>query len=388
MNFLTLCIVLGAAVGADADRVIEIRARRFAYEPNIVRVQKGETVQIRLISEDVRHGLYLDGYELQTTASPGQEGTLKFVADKTGRYSFRCAVTCGEFHPYMIGYLVVEPNWRYYGGIGLVGLMGLGSLLVTLRGPGPPQDKLFGLIPLGWRFELTRFRPIRALFKSRWFPLIPIVVNLFIFTIIILAAIVGGFGPGNYNFGIMIVWILWWVLLMMFMVPLIGRLWCMVCPFPLIGDWIQRGKLVDVGRQKSWGLNKRLPNWMRNLWPLVLLLWVATWFSGFFTVRPLATFFSSWSRDSLGGHRGDDLRQTGLLPVVLPGERVPGAVRELLGMRGAGQRPRDLQEAYAQDLRGGERPGLRLPVDGTALRHEPQHLLRTVSGVLQDVPAR
>jgi len=296
MTSLALLILLGVVgdravpEGAEKSQLIEVHARRFAYEPNIIRVQQGQSVQLRLISEDVRHGLYLDGYALRTQASPGQEGTLKFVADRTGRFPFRCSVTCGEFHPYMIGYLVVEPNWTFYGGLSLVGLLGLGSLVTVFRGGGPPQDKLFGLIPLGWRFELTRFRPIRALFKSRWFPLVPVLVNLFIFTIIIMAALVGGFGAGNYNFGIMIVWILWWVLLMMFMVPVIGRLWCMVCPFPLFGDWLQRGKLVDVGRQKSWGLNKRLPNWMRNLWPLVLLFWVATWFSGFFTVRPMATF--------------------------------------------------------------------------------------------------
>lgn len=64
----------------------------------------------------------------------------------------------------------------------------------------------------------------------------------------------------------------------------------MMCPFPMFGDWIQRGKLLVTGRQKSMGLAKRWPNQWRNLWPLVIFFFISTWFSGFFTVRPLATF--------------------------------------------------------------------------------------------------
>ena len=85
------------------------------------------------------------------------------------------------------------------------------------------KDKLFGLIDLNWRFELTKFKPLRQLFKSRWFPLLPIIVNLFIFVIILLAGFIGGYSSGSYNFGIMIVWILWWVMLMFILVPGFSR---------------------------------------------------------------------------------------------------------------------------------------------------------------------
>lgn len=152
------------------------------------------------------------------------------------------------------------------------------------------NQKLLGLIPMSWRLELTAWPVLRWLFKRRWFPMIFILVNLAIFVVILTSGLMGGFSAGNYSFGVMIVWILWWVLLMMFMVPVVGRLWCMVCPFPLIGEWLQRGKLIGVGRQKSWGLNKKWPSKWKNLWPLVILFWISTWFSGFFTVRPLATF--------------------------------------------------------------------------------------------------
>ena len=160
-------------------------------------------------------------------SKPGEPHQITFRASKPGRYSFRCSLTCGEFHPYMIGYLVISPNTNLYAGWPLIGILGMTSLLlIFIRRKRPDEEKLFGLIPLKWRFELTQFKPVRALFKSRWFPLVIIILNLFIFTIILVAGFTGGFSSGNYNFGIMVVWILWWVLLMLFLVSVIGRAWC------------------------------------------------------------------------------------------------------------------------------------------------------------------
>ncbi len=116
-----LCILIAlvgiatpAAAESPRERFFEIHAKRFDYTPGTIQVNQGDKVTVRLISEDVSHGLYLDGYEIKTSAHPGEEGTLTFVADKTGRYTFRCATTCGEFHPYMVGYLNVEPNSRLW----------------------------------------------------------------------------------------------------------------------------------------------------------------------------------------------------------------------------------------------------------------------------------
>lgn len=288
ISLLAVFCVFCAAFVYGEDRYLEIRAKRFAYTPSIIKVNKGDNVRIRLISEDVAHGLYIDGYEIETSAIPGMDGHLTFIADKSGKFMFRCSVTCGEFHPYMVGYLKVGFNWNLYAGAFLILLLGIGSLTAALKANENSHKKLFGVIPLSWRYELTKFKPVRALLKNRWFPFIFLLFNLFVFVIILIANFVGGYSTGNYNFGVMMVWILWWFLLMTFFVPLVGRSWCMICPFPIFGDWLQRGKLISVGRQKSWGLNKRWPNKWRNLWPLVILFFLATWFSGFFTVRPLA----------------------------------------------------------------------------------------------------
>ena len=95
-------------------RVVNVIARRFEYTPNRISVQKGELITIRMESLDVTHGLYLDGYGIDIKARPGLVGKATFVADKPGRFSFRCSETCGEFHPYMIGFFEVTPNNRFF----------------------------------------------------------------------------------------------------------------------------------------------------------------------------------------------------------------------------------------------------------------------------------
>jgi len=269
------------------QRTVDVQVKRFGYEPGIITVRRGETVVIKLSSADVTHGFYLFDYGVRASVDPGETRIIGFVADKPGRFSFRCSVTCGWMHPYEYGYLRVLPNRRFHAGLILVGLVAFGSLLLALK---RKKNALFGIFPLDWRFELTRFKSVRALLKSRWFPSSLILVNLVIFVVILVSALIGGVSPGNLNFGVMITWVLWWVLLMTLFVPIVGRFWCMMCPFPLIGDWIQRGKLIGVGRQKSWGLNRQWPKKFRNLWPLTIAFFVTTLFFGFFTVIPVATF--------------------------------------------------------------------------------------------------
>src|SRR3990172_7920243 len=71
--------------------------------------------------------LSLDGYDLNTTADPGQPAQLTFTADKTGAFRFRCSVTCGALHPFMIGKLTVGANDLLWRAIGLAVLAAAAS---------------------------------------------------------------------------------------------------------------------------------------------------------------------------------------------------------------------------------------------------------------------
>lgn len=97
------------------NRTVRILASSFEYTPAIIRVEPGDRVTLELVSTDVVHGLYLDGYDLRVSADPGQTARLSFVANRTGTFRIRCSVTCGPLHPFMIGKLVVGTNglaWR------------------------------------------------------------------------------------------------------------------------------------------------------------------------------------------------------------------------------------------------------------------------------------
>jgi heme/copper-type cytochrome/quinol oxidase subunit 2 len=108
-------------------RTFEIDARQYAYSPSELRVNRGDTVTLQLVSTDVVHGLYVDGYDVSVEADPGQTATLTFTADKPGSFRFRCNITCGAMHPFMIGKINVGSNNWLYRSVGLAALAVIGA---------------------------------------------------------------------------------------------------------------------------------------------------------------------------------------------------------------------------------------------------------------------
>lgn len=116
---------------APQERTFRIEAGQFAYSPSELKVNPGDTVTIQLVSTDVVHGLYVDGYDISVEADPGQTATLAFIAHKPGSFRFRCNVTCGAMHPFMIGKLNVGSNNWFYRSIGLIALGMVGVMVST-----------------------------------------------------------------------------------------------------------------------------------------------------------------------------------------------------------------------------------------------------------------
>jgi heme/copper-type cytochrome/quinol oxidase subunit 2 len=111
-----------ARASTPVERVIKIDASRFEYNPSVLHVNPGDRVTIELTATDVVHGLAIDGYNLQTTADPGQTATLSFTADKVGSFRYHCTVTCGNMHPFMAGKLEVGNNTLLLRSFALLGL--------------------------------------------------------------------------------------------------------------------------------------------------------------------------------------------------------------------------------------------------------------------------
>jgi cytochrome c oxidase subunit 2 len=99
-------------------RTYRIEARSFEYAPPTIQVNQGDRVTIEFASTDVVHGLYIDGYDLNVVADPGQTAKLTFIANQSGSFRFRCSVTCGALHPFMIGKIEVGTNWLWWQAVG------------------------------------------------------------------------------------------------------------------------------------------------------------------------------------------------------------------------------------------------------------------------------
>lgn len=113
-------------------REVTLVARQFAFEPPVVRVNRGDRVRLTVRAADVVHGLYLDGYAREARVEPGITQRVEFVADRSGKFGFRCSVTCGTLHPFMTGELVVSPNTGFVRAAALA-LVALAATLVSLR---------------------------------------------------------------------------------------------------------------------------------------------------------------------------------------------------------------------------------------------------------------
>lgn len=122
---------LPVPASAPQERTFRIDAHQFAYSPSELKVNAGDKVTLELVSNDVVHGLYVDDYNISVEADPGQTATLSFVADTAGSFRFRCNVTCGAMHPFMIGKLTVGSNQWLYRSIGLGFLAMAGVLVLT-----------------------------------------------------------------------------------------------------------------------------------------------------------------------------------------------------------------------------------------------------------------
>ena len=245
MAALILFIPIPQKTTVPVDRYFEINASTFQFAPGELTVNPGDRVTIKLISNDVVHGFSLDNSEFELKAEPGQPAVGTFIAEHPGVLRFRCTVTCGNLHPFMLGKLRVGSNFLLIRGIVLGIFAGRHRHILI---PANPKATTGGSMN---RVDITRFPWAKALLRNRWpqFLLRAITLAGFIFTIL-----AGLFGSvvGSHNFAIIFVWIAWWTALKLFFIPLGGRSWCSICPIPMPGEWLQQGGILQPrGRNPS-----------------------------------------------------------------------------------------------------------------------------------------
>jgi cytochrome c oxidase subunit 2 len=91
----------------SAEREIHITAQKFAFTPDTITLKVGEPVVLVLSSQDRAHGFNLRAFGIRADVKPGATARIRFIPNKTGRFTFSCDVFCGEGHEDMTGTVVV-----------------------------------------------------------------------------------------------------------------------------------------------------------------------------------------------------------------------------------------------------------------------------------------
>jgi polyferredoxin/plastocyanin len=312
---LAVLIPLGIALipKAAATRHISVDAKRFGYNPARIIVNKGDTIKLGFSTSDVTHGFHLDGYPIELIARKGltfqrdpwqrekdhlnkdwnRVSTVKFVARRSGKFIFRCTETCGNLHPFMTGELIVRPNTPYHfflsSSIWLLFVSWVRARYYKSGGSdGFKHINILQSAP--W---------LKWLITHRGFQFWIIFPNLIVFYLFLLSSLWGS-PVGNRNIAIVFVWILWWFVLKAIIVPVGGRLWCMVCPLPAPAEWLSRRRLTSVRyietpfrklHHRFSGLQKDWPKKLRNIWLQNILFLTLISFGMILITRPLATAF-------------------------------------------------------------------------------------------------
>ncbi len=98
---------------------IKLTERAWKYDPSEIHVKKGQIVEITFEPTDnglgAGHGFSISSYDEDAFingAMVGAPKTVKFRADRPGRFTFYCATQCStdKLHPLMNGTLVVEDS--------------------------------------------------------------------------------------------------------------------------------------------------------------------------------------------------------------------------------------------------------------------------------------
>ena len=135
---VAMAVVFWWPASANANPVtheISIVAADFAYTPGRIEVRQGDHVAITLTASDVVHGFALDGHDIKVRVTPGISERIVFTADEAGKFRFRCSVSCGALHPFMIGELVVTPNNPFWKAAAIA-LIGMALMFVHLWNTG------------------------------------------------------------------------------------------------------------------------------------------------------------------------------------------------------------------------------------------------------------
>jgi len=93
---------------AQKTTFLPVTMRRFAIEPDVIRVKQGEDVVLVVSTKDVQHGFQIEDMGINEPIQPGKPANIHVDTSKNGEFSVACSIICGPGHNGMTGKIVVE----------------------------------------------------------------------------------------------------------------------------------------------------------------------------------------------------------------------------------------------------------------------------------------
>lgn len=87
-----------AHAGVLPVRTISVHARKFEFVPAEITLKQGEPVKLLLISDDVPHGLAVDGLQIHAELVKGHPVSLVLTPSTAGDFIGHCTRFCGSGH--------------------------------------------------------------------------------------------------------------------------------------------------------------------------------------------------------------------------------------------------------------------------------------------------
>jgi polyferredoxin len=298
-------IISQLLVKEPVDRYIHVRNFRYGKDPHVIRCNRGDRLHLTFSTDDTGHSFFLEEFDVDVKISPGFEehtvfktsdpsedpyvtseliltaefnGISNFIVSKC---HYRCHVWCGPMHAFEQGKLIILPNTLLSFSLGSFFAIVLLWVLSIFRKNAPiynPEDEQASKKDL---FKWSTF--LKKTLVARGPQILLTILALGLIYIVIMTSIFGTKMSGR-NLGVLLMWAVWLFLLIAFLTPLGGRIWCTICPLPFFGDLIQRGSFLNPKKGKTKGYNNKFfglslkwPARLDNNWfRLVIFLILAT----------------------------------------------------------------------------------------------------------------
>lgn len=307
-------IVCQFFTGEPVSRDIHMRSFRYGKDPSVIRVNRGDTLNMKFSTDDTGHSFFLEEFDIDAKVSPAREmvevfgaadptkksyltSELTFITKHKGirnylvsKSNYRCHVWCGPMHAFELGKLIIMPNTLLFFSLGcLIGLVSfwIAGFFRTSGARAVPASAR-----KGYRDVLSENGIVHKLVSSRWPQLILTLVAMLMIYIVILTSLFGTKMSGR-NLGVLLMWAIWLFLLVAILTPLLGRSWCTICPLPFFGDLIQRRSFFtpELGKTNGFfnrfhGLSLKWPELLRNSWLKLFVFLILATFSTTLVANP------------------------------------------------------------------------------------------------------